>query len=90
MTPAEELAGFLASRGHCAFDHSQFLHASRSYENAYRYDTKRPAYRAWFAQAVARCNYQPSTPALVRYLAQRQSPMASVERVLAEQDRQFR
>ena len=73
LTPMEELAEFLASRGHCGFDHEQFAFAARSYESAYRYDQRRPAYRAWFLDAATRCSYEPNTPSLARLLAQRRT-----------------
>jgi hypothetical protein len=71
LTPREELAQFLAARGHCASDNKRFAFAARCYENAYRYDTARPCYRAWFTKAAMRCGYRPATPALARLLAPR-------------------
>lgn len=45
LTPAEEFAEFLAARGHCGLDNGQIAFAASCYENAYRYDTTRPACR---------------------------------------------
>jgi len=64
FSPAEELAFFLATRGHHGEDVGESLFAARCYENAYRYDTSRPCYRSWFRDAAAKSGYQPSTPAL--------------------------
>jgi hypothetical protein len=75
LTPVEEFAQFLASRGHCASDNNRLPLAARCYENAYRYDSTRPCYQAWFTKAATRCGYRPSTPPLVRLLASRRRPM---------------
>ncbi|NBC11701.1 MAG: hypothetical protein GVY24_08245 [Planctomycetes bacterium] len=64
LTPREELALFIAGRGHCAFDHGKYRHAARSYENVTRLDWARPAYRAWFLDAARRCDYVPESIAL--------------------------
>jgi len=69
LTPKEELAMFLASRAHCGMDNGQMAFAARCYENAYRYDTRRACYRAWFLDAARRSGYRPFTPALARLLA---------------------
>ncbi|MCG3181551.1 MAG: hypothetical protein BIFFINMI_03947 [Phycisphaerae bacterium] len=74
LTPAEELAEFLASRGHCGMDNGQPAFAARCYENAYRYDPRRPAYAAWFAEAAGMSGYRPFTPQLVAMQAQRTAP----------------
>lgn len=74
LTPQEELAQFMAARGHCGLDNGQIAFAARCYENAYRYDTARPAYRAWFLDAARKSGYQPDTAALVQALAQRPRP----------------
>ncbi len=50
LTPREELAQFLAARGHCAADNRGLSLAARCYEDAYLCDPTRPCYRAWFAQ----------------------------------------
>ena len=39
LTPKQELAMFLAARGHCGLDNGQLAFAARCYENAYRYHT---------------------------------------------------
>jgi len=76
LTPREELAMFLAARGHCGFDNGRTAFAARCYENAYRCDTTRPCYRAWFLDAAGRCGYRPGTPELVRLLANRRRRLA--------------
>lgn len=68
LTPTQELAMFLAARGHCGQDNGELAFASRCYENAYRYDTTRPCYRAWFLETARFTDYQPSTPALAHLL----------------------
>ena len=74
LTPREELAMFLASRAHCGLDSGQTAFAARCYENAYRYDTRRACYRAWFLDAARRSGYRPVTPALASLLARPQRP----------------
>lgn len=74
----EELAGFLAARGHCGFDNRQFDFAARCYENAWRYDTTRPAYRSWFLDAAMRSGYRPATPALAQLIQQRRQVAAAM------------
>ncbi|MEM8738339.1 MAG: hypothetical protein AAGG38_07670 [Planctomycetota bacterium] len=64
LTPAGELALFMATRGHHAEDVHQLAFAARCYENAYRYDPSRPCYRSWFLDAALASGYQASTPAL--------------------------
>jgi hypothetical protein len=54
--------------------------AARCYENAYRYDTTRPAYRAWFLDAAMASGYRPATPALARMLAERMNRIAAARR----------
>jgi len=71
LTPAEEFAEFLAARGHCGLDNGQIAFAARCYENAYRYDTTRPAYRAWLLDAAMSSGYRPVTPALAGALTRR-------------------
>ena len=65
LTPAEELAHFMASRGHHGMDVGQFGFAARCYENAHRYDMRRPCYVSWFAGAASQSNYQTRTASLV-------------------------
>lgn len=69
LTASEEFAEFMAARGHCGLDNGQMAFAARCYENAYRYDTRRPAYSAWFTDAAMRSGYRPHTPALASLLA---------------------
>jgi len=87
LTPMEEFAEFLAARGHCGRDNGQFAFAARCFENAYRYDPRRPCYRAWFVEAAMRSGYRPRTPALASLLAHRRDPTADAERMIAQQQR---
>jgi len=64
LTPFEEFAQFLGARGHYGMDVGQPGFAARCYENAHRYDTRRPCYTAWFMQATRESGYQPFTLAL--------------------------
>ena len=77
LNPAEELAQFLATRGHHAFDVGQVGFAARCYENAHRYDTTRPAYRSWLADAARRSGYRPKTPALHRMIVAQRALLAA-------------
>ena len=70
LTPAKEMAQFMAARGHHGVDVGQFGFAARCYENAYRYDNTRPAYRAWFVDAAVRSGYRAATPSLARAIQQ--------------------
>jgi len=87
LTPIEEFAEFLSSRGHCGTDNGRPLFAARCFENAYRYDTSRRCYRDWFLEAAAKSGYRPTTPALARLLARRMRPggAGGFEQVIAEQ-----
>jgi hypothetical protein len=80
LTPMEEFAMFLASRGHCGVDNKQPTFAARCYENAYRHDTRRPCYRAWLIDAAMKSGYRPATPALAQMLAERMNRIASARR----------
>ena len=88
LTPREEFAVFLASRGHCGRDNGQDTFAARCFENAYRYDTSRPCYRVWFLETAARSGYYPNTPALAVLLAERTRRGAArgPEQIIAEQE----
>lgn len=79
LTPMEELASFLAARGHCGQDNDEPGFAARCYENAYCCNTSRPAYRSWFLDAARQSGYQPTTPALASLLEAR-SPRLVVAR----------
>jgi hypothetical protein len=85
LTPSEELAAFLASRGHCGTDNGQLAFAARCFENAYRYDTKRRCYREWFFGAARKCDYRPVTPALASLLQQRTRPGSDPEFIVGQQ-----
>jgi hypothetical protein len=75
LTPMQELAEFLSARGHCAMDNGQYAFAARCYENAYRYDTRRPAYRSWFIEAARLSGYRPVTPALASMINRPARPL---------------
>ena len=51
LTPAEELATFLATRGHCLLDTGRTAEARRAYEHAARLAPNDGAYRAWADEA---------------------------------------
>jgi hypothetical protein len=48
LTPEEELACFLAARGHCQYDNNRRDEARTSYLVATRLAPKDPAYRSWY------------------------------------------
>lgn len=85
LTPKEEFAEFLASRGHCAIDNGSPGFAARCFENAYRYDTTRPCYRNWFLDAVAKSDYKPFTPALAGLIKER-AGLSDIELNMAKQE----
>ncbi|MBN2583971.1 MAG: hypothetical protein JXL80_12970 [Planctomycetes bacterium] len=85
LTPSEELAEFLASRGHCGTDNGQLAFAARCFENAYRYDTQRRCYREWFLDAARKSGYRPVTPALASLLQQRMRPGSDPEFIIGQQ-----
>ncbi len=74
LTPDEEFADFLAARGHCNLDNGRVALAARCYENAYRYDPRKPDYQDWFVEAALKSNYRPETPALAQLLHERSRP----------------
>jgi hypothetical protein len=80
LSPAEELAECLASRGHCKMDNGNLPFAARCFENACGYDPTRPSYRVWFLDAAARCGYQPVIPTLIALL-ERQKQEAGLARI---------
>lgn len=47
LSPREELAFYLATRGHCQFDNKQYEQALASYQQAHRLDPARPNHLAW-------------------------------------------
>jgi hypothetical protein len=59
LTPAEELASFLAARGHCLIDNGRTKEAFDAYAAANRLAPKHPAYLAWARDAQRRL--QPPT-----------------------------
>jgi hypothetical protein len=52
LTPAEELAVFLAARGHCLHDIGRLPEARVAYARAHRFDPSRPEYLGFLAEAV--------------------------------------
>ena len=68
LAPTQELAFFMATRGHHAVDRGQKAFAARCYENAHGYDPQRPAYRSWFLQAAVNADYRATYPELQRQL----------------------
>lgn len=68
FTPSDELAFFMATRGHHAADLGQLAFAARCYENAHGYAPRRPAYRSWFLDVAAETNYRATFPDLQRDL----------------------
>jgi len=66
LSRTEEMAVFLAWRGHHGDDVGHFGFAARCYENAYSYDATRPAYVSWFINAALQSDYRPVTPKLAQ------------------------
>jgi len=60
LSPAEELASFLASRGHCLLDNGRTREAVDAYAAAHRLAPQDPAYLAWMQQGKGR--FGPSRP----------------------------
>lgn len=54
LGPAEELAVFLDSRGHCLLDNGRIPEARVAYERACRLDPLRPAHRCWLNEVDAK------------------------------------
>ncbi len=77
LTPSEELAFFMATRGHHAADLGQRTFAARCYENAHGYDPRRPAYRSWFLGVAVETNYRASAPDLRRSLDSKRGKQAT-------------
>ena len=69
LSRQEELAQFMAARGHCAMDNKQFEFAARCYENAYRCDPSRACYIWWFAEAAVGTGYVAQTPEMTTLIA---------------------
>ncbi len=85
LTPAEELASFLASRGHCLIDNGRTKEAFNTYAAANRLAPKHPAYLAWARDAQRRL--LPPTFARQGFreppMVYRNDPMADIERINA-------
>ena len=87
LSPAEELANFLASRGHCLIDNGRTKEAFGAYAAAHRLAPKDPAYLAWARDAQRRL--QPPTFATGPHgfpeppMVYRNDPMAEIERINA-------
>ena len=54
LGPADELACFLAARGHCLLDNGRLSDAQTAYGHAHRLSPKDPLYLAWLNDAVRR------------------------------------
>lgn len=61
LAPPEELAMFLASRGHCLLDNGRLEGARAAYGAAHRLAPIEKAYLGWERQAAARLRPAPST-----------------------------
>ena len=88
LSPAEELARFLASRGHCLLDTGRRKEAAEAYAAAHRLAPKDPAYFAWMRQAEGRslppglAGAGPGGPSQPR-IVYRRDPLAELERINA-------
>jgi len=86
LSPQEELACFLASRGHCLLDNGRAEEAFQAYAAAHRLAPENPAYLAWAQQVerrlhpedIARRVGTPRPPTVYR-----QDPLAEVKRINA-------
>lgn len=67
MLAADEIACFLAARGHCLFDSGRTKEAMDAYEAAARYAPEEPAYRAWVQEARERVSGRPPIQRYVRH-----------------------
>jgi len=54
LTPARELAAFLAARGHCLLDTGRLAGAHEAYATACRLAPREPSYLAWLGESVRR------------------------------------
>lgn len=72
LTPAEELACFLGSRGHCLLDNGHAKEALDTYATARRLAPLDPAYPSWMRMAQSR-------------LPGYRDPLAEAERIIANQ-----
>lgn len=87
LSPAEELASFLASRGHGLLDNGRTKEASDAYAAAHRLAPEDPIYLAWARQARRRL--QPPTVARGPHgfreppMVYRDDPLAEIERLNA-------
>jgi len=86
LSPAEEVASFLASRGHCLLDNGRTEEAQIAYAAAHRLAPKDPAYFAWMWQTQG----QLLPPAFARIgpggipeppLVYRHDPLAEANRI---------
>jgi len=87
LSPGEELASFLASRGHCLLDNGRADEAAEAYAAAHRLAPKDPAYLAWARQAQRRSHSSDlaASPggSSNRPPVRRRDPVADVDRVNA-------
>jgi len=87
LSPAEELACFLASRGHCLDANNRLKEALDAYTAAHRFAPKDPAYLAWARETEAKLNpalarRRPAVTRLPR-IYRPPDPMAELERINA-------
>jgi hypothetical protein len=61
LTPAQELAAFLATRGHCLYDMKRYADASYVYSSASKFDPLNLLYQKWF-QLTSRAMSTPENP----------------------------
>lgn len=54
LSPLEELAVYVESRGHCLLDNGRVAEALDAYEQACRLDLRRPSYQCWRREAEMR------------------------------------
>jgi len=79
LTPAEELACFLGSRGHCLLDTGRTKDAFDSYAAAHRLAPRDPAYTGWMRMAQSRLPGYRDPLAEAEYLSARQQEAARRE-----------
>jgi hypothetical protein len=88
LWPAEELAQFLANRGHCLLDNGHAKEAFDAYAMAKDFAPKEPAYPSWMGQVEAQLRlptYRPaeSLPPRGAPNIYKNDPLAEMERINA-------
>ena len=76
LLPAEELATFLANRGHCLLDNGHAREAFEAYAAAHRLAPRDPAYASWMRQAQSRIPGYRDPLARVEHMAAKQQEAA--------------